>query len=48
MSDILDALTGQVTAALPTIAAVFGALIGLVFVFAIGRFVVARIRGSVK
>lgn len=48
MSDILDALTGQITAALPTVAAVFGAFIGLVFVFALGAWVIRRVRGSVK
>lgn len=48
LSDILSALTGQITAALPTIAAVFGAIIGLVFVFAVGAWIVRRVRGSVR
>lgn len=48
MSDILDALTGQITAATPIIASVFGALVGLVFLFAVGRFVLRRVRGSVR
>lgn len=48
MSDILDALTAQITAATPTIAAAFGAVIGLVFIIALGAFIIRRVRGTVK
>lgn len=48
MADLLTALSTAIGAATPTIAAVFGAIIGLVFLVALGRFIIARVRGSVK
>lgn len=48
MDELLPALTASVTEALPVIAAVFGAVISLVFLFALGRFIIARVRGAVK
>lgn len=48
MEDLLPALTTEITAALPVIAGVFGAIIGVVFLFAVGRFIIGRIRGAVK
>lgn len=48
MEDLLEAFTDGITAATPTIVGVFGAVIGLVFLIVIGRFIVSRVRGSVK
>lgn len=45
---LVTALTGQITSATTTVVAVFGAVIGLVFLFALGRFIIGRVRGSVK
>ena len=47
MGDLLTALTGQITAAIPTIVGVFGAIIGLVFLFSAGGWVIRRVRGTV-
>lgn len=48
MADLLTAFTAGITAATPTIVGVFGAVIGLVFLIIIGKFIVKRVRGSVS
>lgn len=48
MAALLTAFTTAITAATPTIVGVFGAVVGLVFLIVIGRFIVSRVRGSVK
>jgi hypothetical protein len=45
---LLTAFTDGIADATPVIIGVFGAVIGLVFLLAIGRFIVRRVRGSVK
>ena len=44
---LLTAFTDAIASYTPTIAAVFGAVIGLAFLFAIGAFIVRRVRGAV-
>ena len=46
--DLLTAFTDGIAANTPTIIGVFGAIIGLVFLLVIGKFILARVRGSVK
>lgn len=46
--DLLTAFTSGITDNTPTIVGVFGAVIGLVFLLVIGRFIISRVRGSVK
>lgn len=48
MSDITDALTGQITALGPQLSVAFASIIGLVFLIALGGFVIRRVRGTVK
>jgi hypothetical protein len=48
VDDILTEFIAGIADATPVVAGVFGAIIGLVFIFAIGRFIVSRVRGSVK
>lgn len=48
MDELLTAFTAGITEATPVIVGVFGAVIGIVFLFAIGAFIVRRVRGSVK
>ena len=48
MDALTTALTTNIATALPVIAAIFGAIIGLVFLVTLGKFVLARVRGSVK
>ena len=47
-TDLLTAFTAGVTAATPVIIGVFGAVIGIVFLVTIGKFILNRVRGSVK
>lgn len=46
MADLLTAFTAAITAATPTIVGVFGAAIGLVFLVAVGYFIIGRVRGA--
>lgn len=48
MDALLTEFTAGITEATPVIVGVFGAVIGLVFLLVLGRFVIARVRGSVK
>lgn len=48
MDGISDAFDAQIALAEPVLATVFGSVIGLVFIIAIGYFIVRRVRGSVK
>lgn len=48
MDALLTEFTGGITEATPVIVGIFGAVIGLVFLLTIGRFVVKRVRGSVS
>ena len=47
-ADLLTAFTTGISDNTPTIVGVFGAIIGLVFLLVIGRFILSRVRGSVK
>ena len=46
--DLLTAFTTGISTNTPIIIGVFGAVIGLVFLLVIGRFIISRVRGSVK
>lgn len=48
MDALTTALTSNIATALPVIAAIFGAIIGLVFLVTLGKFVIKRVRGSVS
>lgn len=48
MTELLAAFVDGIGDATPTIVGVFGAVIGLVFLLVIGRFIISRVRGSVK
>ena len=48
MADLLTAFLAQLANATPTIVGVIGAVVGLVFLLVIGRFIISRVRGSVK
>lgn len=48
MAGLLTAFTDAIADALPTITAVIGALIGVAFLFAVGRFILRRVRGEVR
>lgn len=48
MDTLGDALVAAVTDALPTVGVIFASIIGLVFLFAVGAFILRRIRGAVK
>lgn len=48
MADLLTEFETQITAATPVIAGVFGAVIGLAFIFAVAALVVRRVRGTIK
>ena len=48
MAELVTELTSQIATAAPVIVGVIGAIIGLVFIVVLGRFIIARVRGSVK
>jgi len=48
MAELETEFLAQITAATPVIVAVIGAVIGLVFLLAVGRFILSRVRGTVK
>lgn len=48
MTDLVTEFGDQLALIVPQVAAIFGALIGLVALVALGRFVVSRVRGSIK
>lgn len=48
MTELTTEVTDQIALILPIVATVFGALIGLVAVIAVGRFAVNRVRGGIK
>jgi len=48
MSDLSDEFIAQLALATPIVATVIGSVIGLVFIIAMGRFIVSRVRGTVK
>lgn len=48
MPDLIAAFDASVADILPNVALVFGGILGLVAVVALGRFVVSRVRGSIK
>jgi beta-lactamase regulating signal transducer with metallopeptidase domain len=48
MDTLLTAFIAQITTATPTIVGVIGAIIGLVVLVVLGRFIISRVRGSVK
>lgn len=48
MDALTTALTSNIATALPVIAGIFGAIIGLVFLVTLGKFVIKRVRGSVS
>lgn len=48
MEDLAPELVAQLAIATPQIVLVIGAIIGLVALLSLGRFVVARVRGSIK
>lgn len=45
---LTTALTSNITTALPVIASIFAAIIGLVFLITLGKFIIKRVRGSVS
>lgn len=48
MSDLVDAFIEQIGLILPYVGAAIGAVIGLTALVALGRFIVSRVRGSIK
>lgn len=48
MEELVTEFTAQLALIVPQVAAIFGVLIGLVALVALGRFVVSRVRGSIK
>jgi len=48
MDDISTAVLAQITSAVPIVAGIIGGFVGLVFVFALGRYVYHRVRGTVR
>lgn len=48
MEDLLGQFTTSIGTIIPNVALVFGGLLGLVAVVALGYFVVNRVRGSIR
>lgn len=48
MEDLVTEFQTQLGLIVPQVALIFGAIIGLVALVALGRFVISRVRGSIK
>jgi len=48
VSDLVDEFTAQIALILPYVGAVFGGIIGLVALVALGYFVINRVRGAIR